>query len=108
MMKKTLFISGIVLFVVTVILFVFFTGTVVWVLDSRKAEEPGGMYSAIFSILCYFGYFYLYELSGFITEIVLLKNAIDKYTKYRLLSLILAIVCLCMMVAGVICSAILW
>lgn len=108
MMKKTLFISGIILFVVTAFFFVFFTGSFVWVLDTRKTEDSGGIYSAIFSILCYFTFFFTYETSGIIAEIVLLKNAIDKYTKYRLLSLILAIVCLCMMVAGFICSAILW
>lgn len=107
-MKKTLFISGIILFVVTVIFFVFFTSAFVWVLDSRKTEEPGGIYSAIFSILCYFGYFFLYEMSGFIAEIVLLKNAIDENTKYRPLSLILAIVCLCMMAAGFVYTKILW
>ncbi len=97
MMKKTLFIIGIIFLVLTVIAFL---ATITFYIDTTRIGENASFMLLIIPVFFLISYAFLI-VSGIITEILLWINVFAKNGVYKLLSAIFAGICLGLMSSGI-------
>lgn len=98
-MKKDEFFTGVLFFGIAILLFL--VTLTFWGSIMRTKGEDGSFMSGFVALLFFVPYI-AFELFGVFAEIMFWKNVIVKTGAYKPLSIVLAIVCLCLMTAGIV------
>lgn len=98
-MKKDMFFTGVLFLGIAIFWFAVmasFWGSVM------RTKGEGSLYTSVFTVFLFFIPYIAFEIFGVFAEIMFWKNVIVKTGAYKPLSIALAIVCLCLMAAGIV------